>query len=636
MNIINAAFVRNGVTVRTLPVYQYDSGMILNISGLDDLPSTFRADFSNAETGQSKSVIGTDGQVHIPYEYFVPGATIHCWLVWSGEDYTVTRKHIMIPVARRAVPTDEEPTPDEQGVIDQAIAALNDAVAHTGQDVDAAAGYAEQAEQSAQAATDAKDNAVIAKADAESAKDQTVESAAEAAASAQSASESAQSASQSKTSAQEAAASVAGAMDTLEATIQADLQAAKESGEFDGPQGPKGVPGERGEPGEPGADGVTFTPAVSSEGVISWTNNGGKTNPQPVNIKGPTGQTGPQGERGLTGETGPAGPAGPAGATGPAGADGISPTIAVTDITGGHQVTITDATGPHSFDVLDGDAADAPVQDVQVNGTSILDAQGVANVPVASSNNVGAVKIDNNYGIGMRDAPNQSTIRTSPARDDNIKKGQQIYQPITPNFQHLSTFYGLTKAAGVDMASSSNPVGTYTDEAKIAIQKMLGIYEAPWGLIREDTVTNATEADIEITVDGNGQAFELTDVLIVLIIPNHSEDTTIGDYGRIYLYNNTTEIRRIYLLDNASKLVKANSTPQIAIGRLLNNNGLMSIDLYTWNGNSGRTNLQIVPNPDLNGTVTPFAIYTNYINKIKIGKITGKLQYRLFGRRKWQ
>ena len=35
--------------------------------------------------------------------------------------------------------------------------------------------------------------------------------------------------------------------------------------------------------------------------------------------------------------------------------DGVSPTITVTDITGGHRVTITDATGPHNFDVMDGD-----------------------------------------------------------------------------------------------------------------------------------------------------------------------------------------------------------------------------------------------------------------------------------------
>ena len=70
------------------------------------------------------------------------------------------------------------------------------------------------------------------------------------------------------------------------------------------------------------------------------------------------------------------------------GADGISPTITITDIPGGHRVTITDATGPHSFDVMDGEGA---VQDVQVNGVSVVDAQGVANVPMATPTTPGVV-----------------------------------------------------------------------------------------------------------------------------------------------------------------------------------------------------------------------------------------------------
>lgn len=41
--------------------------------------------------------------------------------------------------------------------------------------------------------------------------------------------------------------------------------------------------------GPTGANGVTFTPSVSSAGVLSWTNNGGLTNPSPINIKGPKG-----------------------------------------------------------------------------------------------------------------------------------------------------------------------------------------------------------------------------------------------------------------------------------------------------------------------------------------------------------
>lgn len=41
--------------------------------------------------------------------------------------------------------------------------------------------------------------------------------------------------------------------------------------------------------GPSGANGVTFTPSVSEAGVLSWTNNGGLTNPSPISIKGPKG-----------------------------------------------------------------------------------------------------------------------------------------------------------------------------------------------------------------------------------------------------------------------------------------------------------------------------------------------------------
>lgn len=65
-----------------------------------------------------------------------------------------------------------------------------------------------------------------------------------------------------------------------------------------GAQGPQGVPGADGTngtdgaDGAPGATGTTFTPSVSSEGVISWTNDGNMENPSPVNIKGPQGEPG--------------------------------------------------------------------------------------------------------------------------------------------------------------------------------------------------------------------------------------------------------------------------------------------------------------------------------------------------------
>ena len=57
-----------------------------------------------------------------------------------------------------------------------------------------------------------------------------------------------------------------------------------------------------------GRDGVTFTPSVSEDGDLSWTNDGGLANPATVNIKGPKGDQGKKGEKGATGPQGPAGP----------------------------------------------------------------------------------------------------------------------------------------------------------------------------------------------------------------------------------------------------------------------------------------------------------------------------------------
>lgn len=81
---------------------------------------------------------------------------------------------------------------------------------------------------------------------------------------------------------------------------------------------------------------------------------------------------GPQGPEGPQGATGPAGPAGAAGE------DGYSPTVTVTDITGGHRVTITDEDGDHVFDVMDGQGGSGGTSDYddlanqpQINGTTL-------------------------------------------------------------------------------------------------------------------------------------------------------------------------------------------------------------------------------------------------------------------------
>lgn len=74
--------------------------------------------------------------------------------------------------------------------------------------------------------------------------------------------------------------------------------------------------------GGSGENGATFTPSVSPEGVISWTNDKDLPNPEPVNIKGPQGERGLQGERGEKGEKGDTGEQGIQGLQGEKGEKG--------------------------------------------------------------------------------------------------------------------------------------------------------------------------------------------------------------------------------------------------------------------------------------------------------------------------
>lgn len=164
-----------------------------------------------------------------------------------------------------------------------------------------------------------------------------------------------------------------------------------------GEQGEKGLQGERGErgergetgaQGEPGKDGTSFKvlglyASLSALQAAHPTGNSGDAwavgtseanniylwdaeKAQWENIgsikgqkgeKGDPGERGEQGAQGVQGEvgaTGAQGEQGIQGAPGEKGTDGVSPTVTIKAITGGHKVSITDISGTQSFDVLDG------------------------------------------------------------------------------------------------------------------------------------------------------------------------------------------------------------------------------------------------------------------------------------------
>ena len=109
--------------------YQYNHGQFLYFADLN-LPEVFEVHFSNKDKGESKTQIGRDKLVQIPDEYFWSGALmIYVWIyLHSTATDGETVYEVRIPLTKRAKPTDEELEPEQQTVIDRAIAELNNAV----------------------------------------------------------------------------------------------------------------------------------------------------------------------------------------------------------------------------------------------------------------------------------------------------------------------------------------------------------------------------------------------------------------------------------------------------------------------------------------------------------------------------
>lgn len=137
MNTTTAVFSsgRRYATAQT-SLYQWDYGQLLIISGLD-LPSPFEAHFCNEGDVETVTMLGNDNMVTIPDQFLVSGKSINAYIyLHAGDDDGETEYKITIPVLTRPQPSDIEPTPGQQTVIDQLLAELRSAVASLNAAVD--------------------------------------------------------------------------------------------------------------------------------------------------------------------------------------------------------------------------------------------------------------------------------------------------------------------------------------------------------------------------------------------------------------------------------------------------------------------------------------------------------------------
>lgn len=139
------------------------------------------------------------------------------------------------------------------------------------------------------------------------------------------------------------------------------------------------------------------------------------------------------------------------------------------------------------------------VSDVQVNGTSVVNASGIANIPAMGNETLGVAKVSSQGYSGIIINGNTLRLEIRKANTTDIKPGTDMYRPVVPYHQHESVFYGLAKAAGdTTQSQSDNAVGTYTDSAKASIKSMLSIVDGSTGTV-DVTGTTPTITAIENT-----------------------------------------------------------------------------------------------------------------------------------------
>ena len=115
-------------------LWQWSRGQVLQIEGLT-LPASYTVHFSNSPFGYDPNAEGQIGDaegVDVPDSMLQSGQPVYAWIWLSETTSAETAAQVIIEVNRRAQPPNYEPTPEEETIIDEAIAALNNASSSIG------------------------------------------------------------------------------------------------------------------------------------------------------------------------------------------------------------------------------------------------------------------------------------------------------------------------------------------------------------------------------------------------------------------------------------------------------------------------------------------------------------------------
>ena len=203
---------------------------------------------------------------------------------------------------------------------------------------------------------------------------------------------------------------------------------------------------------------------------------------------------------------------GAAGGPGPAGADGVSPVIAVTDIPGGHRVTITDATGTRSFDVMDGtdgeQGAPGATPDLQI-GTVATGEPGsaaeatITGTPTAPQLNLTLPRGQQGPSVPLSDATPLMDGTASPGTGTSAARADHVH-PHDTSKQARITASGILKgngSGGVSAAVAGTDYLTPATNYSPVVTKNSNYTISASDSGKTIIIGSSTSGDITITID---------------------------------------------------------------------------------------------------------------------------------------
>lgn len=105
----------------TAPITQWDYWYLF-LPEIEDLPATYRLDFSNDEyNGTAYAVYGNADGAEVPEELIDTGKDIFVWYFYIGDGYGKSVYKWRIPNKLKPRTSEDEPTPSQQSSIDQLI-----------------------------------------------------------------------------------------------------------------------------------------------------------------------------------------------------------------------------------------------------------------------------------------------------------------------------------------------------------------------------------------------------------------------------------------------------------------------------------------------------------------------------------